>query len=248
MSALYNHWEKETSSHLIKNAVSMRRVLNWFVDPTGKLASSIFEMLRCYTEEDWSQGSLEVSRTGSPIRRFKNSRTSDGGYIVTSPNLLTYAMVTTDTLGDINRVNHDFIYQLETCHFHISCETCLRIIDDVNIESGSVYQPVKDWAEVINKMGYDSTADTRLEKMPILREVDWSNSTSEDISYKVGFAQGTAFSILKSEGSSGVYDSDLFPKTLAEKVVPRAYLKGLLCGLRVGAALDCMFKRLVNDL
>jgi hypothetical protein len=97
ISALYNHWEKETFSHLIKNVVSMRRVLNWIVDPTGKLASSIFEMLRCYTGEDWSQGGLEVSRTGSPIHRFKNSRTINGGYTATSPNLLTYAMVTTDT-------------------------------------------------------------------------------------------------------------------------------------------------------
>jgi len=267
MSAFYNHWEKETSSHLIKNAVSMRRVLNWFVSPTGNLAESIFEMLRCHTGEDWSQGGLEVSRTGSPIHRFKNSRTSDGGYTATSPNLLTYVMVTTDTLGTINRINHDFIYQSlllysqqasieraiqlntsETCHFHISCRTCLRVIDDVNVESGVVYRPVKDWSEVINKMGYDSTADTRLEKMPPLREVDWTNSTSEDVSYKVEFAQGAAFSILKSEGSSGVYDSDLFPKTLAEKIIPRAYLRGLLCGLRVGAALDCWFKRSINDL
>jgi hypothetical protein len=124
----------------------------------------------------------------------------------------------------------------------------LRVIDDVHIKSGSVYQPVKNWAEVINEIGYDSTADTRLEKMPPLREVDWSTSTAEDVSYKVGFAQGASFSILKSEGSSGVYDPDLFPKTLAEKVIPRPYLKGLLCGLPVGAALDCIFKRLVNDL
>ncbi len=111
MSALYNHWERNTSSHLIKNAVGMWRVLNWFVDPSKRLAHSIFEMLRCYTGENWSQGGLEVSRTGSPIHRFKNSRTSDGGFTATSPNLLTYAMVTTDTLGEINRVNHDFIYQ-----------------------------------------------------------------------------------------------------------------------------------------
>ncbi len=267
MSALYNHWERNTSSHLIKNAVGTRRVLNWFVDPSGRLARSIFEMLHRYTGEDWSRGGLEVSRTGSPIHRFKNSRTSDGGYTTTSPNLLTYTMVTTDTLGEINRVNHDFIYQSlllysqqvsieralclktsEMCHFQISCATCLRVIDDVHIESGSVYQPVKNWAEVINEMGYDSTADTRLEKMPPLREVDWSTSTAEDVSYKVGFAQGASFSILKSEGSSGVYDPHLFPKTLAEKVIARPYLKGLLCRLRVGAALDCMFKRSVNDL
>jgi mRNA capping enzyme len=108
---LYNHWEKMTSSHLIKNAVSIRRVLNWFVDPSCKLAQSIFNMLECYTGEDWSKGGLKVSCTGSPIHRFKNSRTSDGGYTATSPNLLTYVMVTTDTLGELTRVNHDFIYQ-----------------------------------------------------------------------------------------------------------------------------------------
>jgi mRNA capping enzyme len=136
-------------------------------------------MLKCYTGEDWSKGGLEVSFTRSPIHRFKNSRTSDSGYTVTSPNLLTYVMVTTDTLGELNRVNHDFIYQslllliqqasIErsitlktsgTCHFHIYCSACLRMIDDVNIESGSIYQPVKDWVEVINKMGYDSTVNT----------------------------------------------------------------------------------------
>jgi mRNA capping enzyme len=145
-------------------------------------------MLECYTGEDWSKGGLEVSRTGSPIHRFKNSRTSDSGYTATSPNLLTYVMVTTDTLGELNRVNHDFIYQSlllfsqqasiersitlktsETCHFHISCSACLRMIYDVNIESGSIYQPVKDWAEVIHKMGYDSAIDTRMETMPKLR-------------------------------------------------------------------------------
>jgi hypothetical protein len=77
-----------------------------------------------------------------------------------------------------------------------------------------------------------------METMPKLREVDWSTSTSDDVSYKVGFAQGGSFSILKSENSSGVFNPELFPKTLAEKVSP-----GLLCGLRVGAALDCMIKR-----
>jgi hypothetical protein len=122
------------------------------------------------------------------------------------------------------------------------------MIDDINIESGSIYQPVKDWAEVINNMGYDSTVDTRMETMPKLREVGWSTSTSDDVSYKAGFAQGASFLILKSENSSGVFDPDLFPKPLAEKVSPSAYLKGLLCGLRVGAALDCMIKRSVNDL
>jgi mRNA capping enzyme len=111
LSSLYNHWEKETTSHLIKNAVDMRRVLNWFVDPKGKLAQSIFGMLECYTGEDWSKGSLEVSRTESPIHRFKNARTSNGGYTATSPNLLTYVMVTSDTLGDINKENHDFVNQ-----------------------------------------------------------------------------------------------------------------------------------------
>ncbi len=90
--------------------------------------------------------------------------------------------------------------------------------------------------------------DTRTELIPALREVDWSSSTSDNISYKVGFAQGAAFSILKSEGSSGVFDPDLFPKTLAEKVIPRSYLRGLLCGIRVGVVLDCMFKRSVNGL
>jgi hypothetical protein len=30
MSALYNHWEKSTSSHLIKNAINLKRVLNCF--------------------------------------------------------------------------------------------------------------------------------------------------------------------------------------------------------------------------
>jgi hypothetical protein len=214
-----------------------------------------------------SQGGLKVGRTGSPVHRFKNARPSDGGYTATSPNLLTYVIITTNTLGEINRTNHNFIYQSllllrqqaaiersitmlssKTYHFHISCKTCLRVIDDVNIEASSTYMPVKDWAEVINKMGYDFSVDTRTELMPSLREIDWSNSTSDNISYKVGFAQGAASSILKSEGSSGVFDPDLFPKTLAEKVIHRSYLKGLLCGIRVGVALDCMFKRSVNDL
>jgi hypothetical protein len=42
MSSLYNHREKETTGHLIKKAVDMRIVLNWFVDPNGKLAQSIY--------------------------------------------------------------------------------------------------------------------------------------------------------------------------------------------------------------
>jgi mRNA capping enzyme len=75
----------------------MRRVLNWFVDPSGNLSQSIFNMLECFTGEDLSKGGLEVSRTGSPIHRFKNSRTSDGRYTATSPNLLTYVMETTDS-------------------------------------------------------------------------------------------------------------------------------------------------------
>jgi hypothetical protein len=69
-------------------------------------------------------------------------------------------------------------------------------------------------------MVYDFSIDTRTELMPALREVDWSYSTSDDISCKVGFAQGATFSILMSEGSSGVFDPDLFLKTFAEKMIP----------------------------
>jgi mRNA capping enzyme len=184
-----------------------------------------------------SQGVLKVGRTGSPVHRFKNARPSDGGYTATSPNLLTYVIITTNTLGEINRTNHNFIYQSllllqaaiersittlssETYHFHISCKTCLWVIEDVNIEASSTYMPVKDWAEVINKMDYDFSIDTMTELMPALREVDWSYSTSDDISYKVGFAHGATFSILMSEGSSGVFDPDLFLKTFAVKVIP----------------------------
>jgi hypothetical protein len=32
----------------------------------------------------------------------------------------------------------------ETYHFHISCKTCLWVIEDVNIEASSTYMPVKD--------------------------------------------------------------------------------------------------------
>ncbi len=75
-------------------------------------------------------------------------------------------------------------------HFHISCKTCLRVIEVVNIEASSTYMPVKDWAEVINKMGYDFSVDMRTELIPALREVDWSSSTSDNIRYKVSLHKG----------------------------------------------------------
>lgn len=262
MAGLYNYWEKVTKSHIVRNAADMRRVINWFVDAGSNVSKSLFNILEAFTGESWDEGVMECSRTGSPLHRFKNKRTSDGGYAPTSPNLLTYVLVTSDTLGEINRSNYDFVYQslllyaqqisiekslsqnsAETTHCHIKCLECLRPLEEVTIESTSVYNPSPGWCESITRMGYCSDQDVQHVPIPPIPEADWSRVLPGEASYRIGVAQGTSFSVLFQEGATSARDPDLFPKNLPEKIRPSDYLRGLVHGLTNGAALSALYRR-----
>jgi len=138
------------------------------VEKDGEVAQSVFNMLKAYMGADWDVGVMECPRTGSPLHRFKDKWTSDGGFSSTCPNLLTYTLVALDTLNELNKVNHDFVYQslllysqqcsieasLQTQrasghHFHISCKSYLRPIEEVKVSSSIIYNPASDWAGIV---------------------------------------------------------------------------------------------------
>jgi hypothetical protein len=98
--------------------------------------------------------------------------------LATCPNLLTYTLVTSDTLGELNKINDDFVYpswllyaqqcSIETSlrsgqagahHFHISCQLCLHPIEEVKISSDRDYSPVPDWASIVKDLGYTPDQD-----------------------------------------------------------------------------------------
>ena len=85
MAELFNLWEWTTNNCVIRNAVDMRRVINWFVNSEIAVSQSEFNMLKDFTGEDRDKGAMECSRTGSPLHRLKNQKTSDGGFSCNLP-------------------------------------------------------------------------------------------------------------------------------------------------------------------
>jgi len=80
MTALYNHWERTTNNYVLRNAVDMRRIINWFVERDGEVAQSVFNMLKAYREWTGTWVSLSVPEQGLLCTASKTKEPVTAGF------------------------------------------------------------------------------------------------------------------------------------------------------------------------
>lgn len=265
-TSLVNPWTKNTDVPLIRKACRLRNAVHWFVEPGSNLAESIFSILTGLTGEDWSVGTEGFQRTGSGLHRYMCDRQSSGGYAACSPAKLSHMTTTTDTLGEINEDNHDFMYQAMIIysqitvgelhdqkriqgvyHHHIKCTSCVRPIGNPKLDAPDIYiHP--DVSTMLSAWKPNDTPWATQRVIPSLPEGDWSALTDEERSYHIGRTQGFTFcdSVLSRICSDKL--GSLFPLTLAYKLSPQGYLEGLVDGIVRGSALHALSRRAVQKL
>lgn len=260
-TALFHPWEKEVDLPLIQKSMRLRNAINWFIERNSNLAKSIIENLNSLTGLEWKEDNISFERTGSALHRFHCSRQSAGGYTAINPNLLSYVFSTTDTLGVMNNENYDFMYQsfilysqlvsvtrrsmhqtTDYHHLHINCADCIRVIDEIKLESTFIYRPPSavNQLELISGKVVEWIPKPRV---PEIQEGKWEEFTWSQKSFHVGTAQGLAFSLMLSNHDNGVEDQSLFPISVAMNVIPHHYLIGILNGLHMGSLYMAAFHR-----
>ncbi len=264
-TSLFQPWEKEVEAPLLNKSMKLRNAIQWFVPKSSFLSKSITNNLKSLTGLDWNEIEISFERTGSAIHRFHCSRQSPGGYASVNPNLLSYVFVTSDTLGELNLINHDFMYQslllysqissIETNilstetyfhHFHIDCSKCIREIDNITIDSTLVYEP-HDVSDIVSRMsGFQPSWIQRIPQIEI-KEGNWENLSCKEQSFHIGISQGTVFSLYILNNEPGVWDQSLFPETVTKYIVKKYYLLGLLQGLIMGGSFISTYHRELYD-
>ncbi|WPV62778.1 MAG: RNA-dependent RNA polymerase [Wufeng bat tupavirus 2] len=262
-TSLLTPWEKETTIPLIKRAARLRNAINWFVDPTSRLAQSIQNNLRALTGEEPGLYNLGFMRTGSALHRFSSSRQSAGGYAALSPAVISRFLTTTDTLGDLGDQNYDFMFQslILFCqstlagvaklnfegvvHHHLQCKGCLRPISEPRLESKIIYHPVSVAHHIRKWIPNDNPL---LEsRAPLNLEVgDWGRVTDRSKSYHIGRVIGFVFADGVYTGSKLVEESSLFPNSLRNHLHPPEFYSGLLDGLLRGCSVHIIHRRNVS--
>nr|UYL95634.1 MAG: RNA-dependent RNA polymerase [Tongren Rhabd tick virus 3] len=263
-TSLFQPWEKEVKLPLIERASKLRSAINWFVKPGSSVARAILENLRSLTGLDWEESNLEFSRTGSALHRFYSSRQSNGGFSAVSPSGPSWVVVTADTMPKIGTENYDFMYQSlmlygqtlsleinqyrETFqprhHYHISCSTCLRRIEEISLESRHELVLPSRAAAVARLSGGVPATFVRMEGVG-LRKGDWDLLSNSDRSFHIGVGVGANYSVRLVDGDPSRGRALLFPTSLGRKLLPLQFLIGLLQGLLMGASYDVVYRRMV---
>lgn len=259
-------WENEIKVPLIRRAADLRKSFHWFVRPDSNLGRSILNNLNAMTGEDWVEDGIQARRTGSALHRFSCSRQSQGGFIAQSPYCGSWMIETTDTMSEIGDRNYDFLFQAILLygqitigeyhyrnsstgyyHFHILCQSCLRPVDDIELESAYEYFHPDVW-ETLNN--WKPTNADWIEKRPRIQlpEGDWDRLPNAEQSFHIGKMQGFLLGELVYHSKRFKDDSSLFPLAIKNKLNPTHYLRGLLYGLLHASALACLYKRSVQEL
>lgn len=264
-TSLFQPWEKEIDVPLLVKSVRLRNAIQWFVPQSSNLSTSILNNLSAMTGLDWNEGEISFRRTGSAIHRFSCSRQSAGVYSSVNPNLLAYTFVTSDTLGEMNTVNHDFMYQSLLIysqivsvvhnvlqhtsishHFHIKCPQCVREIADINLESDLIYTP-SSTAHLLKLISGSDFVWRPTGKTINLNAGNWESLSPAEQSFQIGTTQGLIFSISVVNNESHSCDHTLFPESVARYVHTKSYLLGLLRGLIGGSTYMSIYHRDIYD-
>nr|AMJ52373.1 large protein [Riverside virus 1] len=261
-TSLIQSWEKDTDISFLRKASHMRRSFHWFVDPSNKLGKSINKNLKSMTGEDPGDTISGFKRTGSALHRFGCSRVSSGGYIANSPVYGSRMIISTDGFQLLGDTNYDFMYQSlmlyaqqtvgelhkessdsGTYHFHIGCPSCLRIIDEPQLDSATEY----DFPDVSVRLSKWKVSDTPWMNDAVgieIPEGDWNALSLSDQSKEVGILQGVIFGNLGQSYADTNVLNGLFPLALRNKVHGPSYLAGIRDGLYRAASVDATHRRL----
>lgn len=258
-TSILQPWDKQTEVSFMKRAYNMRKAINWMVRAESKLAKAILANITSCTGEEPSKMTKGFSRTGSSIHRFACDRISPGGFSGSSPNLVSYFVVTTDHLADLGNINYDFMHQslilyaqglgcglyeageeISSLHAHIGCTDCIRQIDEPILETNLEFKFDKVH-HILGKWKPDSTPWSVEESLPNVKIGDWEGLTREDCSFHVGRLQGFYFS--DSAKFNDITDSGtLFPNVLKKKLDPKRFLEGIMDGVARASAISLIHK------
>ncbi|UAU42858.1 polymerase [Sandjimba virus] len=260
-------WEKDSKVPFIKRVLKIKNSINWFVQPNTKLSRSIHNMILSITGQEFEDRDTGYRRTGSAIHRFSTERQSSGGYNAITPAILTRMFTTTDTMGELNSINLDLMYQ--SCiiamqsllsrpsgylklgkniyHSHINCKDCLREVKEIYLESDYEFKPrslfhvIEKWIPTISGEWIERTPKT----YPIVESMQFSY---EDLNFHIGATTGFAYCEMMVKGEDIESCSRLFPNSIGSKVEPENYLKGIMQGLINCSTLNSLSRRSLNTL
>lgn len=258
-TSILQPWDKQTEVSFMKRAYNMRKAINWMIKADSKLAKAILANITSCTGEEPSKMTKGFTRTGSSIHRFACDRISPGGFSGSSPNLVSYFVVTTDHLSELGNTNYDFMHQslilyaqglgcglydageeISSLHAHITCQSCVRKIDEPILDTNQEFTFDKVH-HILGKWKPDSTPWSVEETLPNVKEGDWSSLNREECSFHVGRLQGFYFS--DSAKFCDVTDSGtLFPNVLKKKLDPKRFLEGIMDGVVRASAISLIHK------
>ncbi|QEA08648.1 polymerase [Puchong virus] len=263
-TSILQPWEKETKVPVLRRACDLRKAINWFVEPNSNVAKSIFNNLRALTGEDWEDQIKGYKRTGSSLHRFTCSRVSAGGYAGNSPSAISWCVSTTDTMCNLGDQNYDFMFQstilwcqiltvirergcnaAKVYHYHITCSSCLREIEEPSLESDWEYEP-RDVSLILEKWRPQSMERWGEEKIHLEiqdNDGEWAVLDELDKSYEVGKTIGwlTADSILNQKRE--IDYSSLYPISIRGKLRGGPFFSGLLDGFKLSSSLNLTHRR-----
>ncbi|UAU42902.1 polymerase [Burg el Arab virus] len=266
-TSIITPWERDSKIPFIKRIMKIRTALNWFIDPSSNLGKSVSNIIESVTGYKIEAEKSKNKRTGSAIHRFSAERQSCGGYNSISPTTLTRLFTTTDTLGEINKVNYDFMYQSAIIfsqtllskpkgfffvgkriyHSHINCRDCLREIQEINIESEFIFEP-ESMKDLIVKWIPDLEDSWKIRTEKIYPNLDVNKINYGKLNFQVGVTTGFAFAEMSVKGDDVEGFSRLFPNSIATKIDPENYLRGLIQGVINCSALNCLSRKSLNTL
>lgn len=252
-------WDKQTSVPILRKAFSALKAITWVTDADSSVAKALLSNVKSITGEDPPEMARGFKRTGSPLHRLECSRQSNGGFSGSSPNLVSYCLVTTDALRILGDDNYDFMHQElilysqgifcalsalgetpSNIHVHLDCLQCVRKITEPNLKTPRSYT----FPNVTNSLRLWKPADipwTEEEPVLVLEEGDWLGMKRSEASFHAGRIQGFVFVDQvgwRSQDSGG----SLFPEVLKWKVDPKTFLEGLLDGVARGSSVGLLHK------
>lgn len=254
-------WEKNIDVSLIRHACNLRRAIDWITDADTNLAKSIYNNIESLTGLNLTENGKTYLRTGSGIHRFRNSRVSNEGNPAVGFNNLMYAAITTDSLGEINHDNYDFMYQAlicwagilstlpnnsllmsDTTHFHISDYNCLRLISDEKLSAPTEYK-FPDVSEHIKRMLASEIVVKTTQRHTIATNIVWSELDDKNKSWQLGRAQGFLWGLSLFDNSTEEMENVLFPISITNKVCVNEYMYGLHRGFLLSSVFDPLYTR-----
>lgn len=257
-TSLSADYETITKLPMVRRALSLYECFHWFVDPASPLGATVRGVLKSLTGEDVPPPPLSL-RTGTALHRFASDRQSSGGFSAQSPAPLTWMLVSSDTMIDLDK-NYDFMYQGLFCyaqitattkywrskdevtiHFHVKCHKCIREIDDnIQLQAENEYA-FRDYSSVLEKLKPADVSWITVKVPPELVECDWASKSVYEMSYHIGRTVGFLYGE-KSASKAEINGGQLFPLVLRYKMHPYPYLDGILDGILRSAAVNSLYR------